>query len=121
MTKPTLPYINPDLFAEPSMQEQETVNIAIAREAMGAAFDAMLEASLEQFQSVELKQFLVQDVVLFCLFIGSIKMIESAGVVMEKRQILSAFNHLLKRAEREIPEQILNFANSLASPMDTIN
>lgn len=108
-----LPYINPALFAEPTLEEQQRERLAEVRQIVSGAWRDLLERVLEEFPEPAIQQWIVQDVTLFAMFFGSLRTVEAAGGDMEKRQILSAFNHLTKRAEREVPEMILNFSREI--------
>lgn len=56
-----------------------------------------------------LRQHVVQDLAMFAGFYASFKMVEAAGLEVDKRNMLSAFNYLLKRQERNTTEQIIDF------------
>jgi hypothetical protein len=106
--KGNLPYINPELYREPDMNDADHDRLELVREAVGNAFNDMIDKAAERFPLADHKQYVVQDVALLVMFLSAIKMGEITGN-SERRQILSAFNHLLKRAQGEIPERILMF------------
>ena len=116
MPKPNgsaLPYINAALFARPELTEDLANQISHARDAVSQAFADIINAAADQFDDLAVQQWFVQDATLFCVFLGSILTVERSGGEVEKRQLLSALNHLAKRIEREIPEQILMFARGV--------
>jgi len=61
-----------------------------------------------------LRQHVVQDLAMFAGFYASFKMVEAAGLEVDKRNMLSAFNYLLKRQERNTTEQIIAFVKAVS-------
>ncbi len=58
------------------------------------------------------KQWIAQDIALMVMYLCTIRIGEQTGD-MDRRQLLSAFHHLLKRAQAEIPERILMFCTEV--------
>lgn len=111
-----LPYINWNDYKKPEDEETLSVlelQLENCRSAYTQGLNAMMEAIADEFYDEDMAQYPVQDMAMFGVFLGSIKMVELAGQPMERRQLLSAFNFLMKRCEREIVEMLLAFLKSI--------
>lgn len=104
-----LPYINAELYKEPSLNEKEQEHGQQVRQTIAKAFSDIMDRAMIEFDRPEHRQWIVQDAVMLILLLGSIKIAEQGGP-LGRREILSAFNHLLKRSQHEIPENVLAFA-----------
>lgn len=110
----SLPVGNWADFRKPDDGELEAM-LDAQREAYSLAIDGMMNKSAEAFEGTEYGQFPVQDIALFAVFLGAVKMVELSGQPMEKKSILSALNFLLTRAEREIPTHVHALLDSVAN------
>lgn len=110
----TLPYLNWDAFQRPDDDAELEAKLQGMRDAYSNALNDILEKVCDMCGEPTLAQFVSQDFALFAMFLVSSKMVELAQVPFERRELLSAFNYLLKRAEREVPEQILRLAQAVA-------
>ena len=110
MSEKPLPYLNPDLFKVPETMDEQ---MARARDAGTNAVNEIMERLCDEFVDQKHRMEVVQDIVLFTMFLGSIKTVEVSEAPMERRQLLSALHFLLKRGEREVPAQILAFAKEV--------
>jgi len=63
-----------------------------------------------------LQQHVAQDFALFTVFLVSLKMVEISGLQVDRAQLLSSFNYIWKRQERNVPEQIIKLAKLLEAP-----
>lgn len=115
MSRPApLPYLNPALFKEPELTAEEHDRIQLAKESFGTAFSEMLDRTIEHIGgNAGAQQWVAQEAAMLAMLLASLKTVELSGGDMERRQILSAFNFLSKRAQVEVPEAILAFAREV--------
>lgn len=110
----TLPYLNWDSFKRPEDDAELEAKLEGMRDAYSHALHDILEKVCDMAGEESVAQFVAQDFAMFAVFLVSSKMVELAGVPYERRELLSAFNYLLKRQEREVPEQIIRLAETVA-------
>lgn len=104
------PYIDTKPF-ETSLDDPATVaKLDLARAAYSNAINDILERVVEEFDDPAMKQVVTQDLAMFTVYLASVKMVAVANEPLWRKRLLSAFQHLEKRIEREVPEMLIELA-----------
>lgn len=106
-------YIDFTSFEKPDDAELDA-RLLKAREAYSKALNEILDRVADEFDDPMVAQFVVQDFGMFAVFLVSTKMVELAGEPPWRKRFLSAFQYLVKRIEREVPENLILLARSIA-------
>jgi len=110
-------YIDYSKFEKPEGDTTLDARLHSAREAYSNAANDILERVALEFQGETpgdaAAQYVVQDFAMFVIFLAAAKMVELAEEPPHRKRFLSAFKYLIKRAEREVPEQIIALARSI--------
>jgi hypothetical protein len=112
MTLP--PYIDTEPFNVAAWANPEAeAKLDAARAAYTMTIDATLDQLTLEFDDPIMKQVVVQDLALFTLYLVSTKMVLINGGPPWRKRLLSALQHLTKRAEKEVPEMLITLARAV--------